>query len=66
MTGTQHQLTATRLKLMRQRLGISQSKAAALLGTGLRTYQGWEAGKQMKATPEIIDILCSALESTPP
>lgn len=53
---------ATRLKLMRSRLGLTQARAAARLGTTLRTYQGWEAGTRSPATPEIIDLACKALE----
>jgi DNA-binding transcriptional regulator YiaG len=52
-----------RLKLMRTRLGITQAKAAALLGTGLRTYQGWESGRNKPMTYEIIDLACQRLES---
>lgn len=52
-----------RLKLMRQRLGITQAEAAAALGAPLRTYQQWEAGRRSPATPEIIDLACATLES---
>jgi DNA-binding transcriptional regulator YiaG len=54
--------TPSRLKLMRSRLGLTQAGAAVRLGTTLRTYQGWEAGKRSPATPEIIDLACLALE----
>lgn len=53
---------AARLKLMRQRLGLTQAQAAAALGTPLPTYQHWEAGRRAPATPEIIDLACEALE----
>lgn len=51
-----------RLKLMRSRLGLTQAGAAEVLGTTLRTYQGWEAGSRSPATPEIVDLACQALE----
>lgn len=55
---------AARLKLMRQRLGITQAEAAAALGAPLRTYQQWEAGRRSPATPEIIDLACAAMENS--
>lgn len=33
------------LKAWRKRLSITQSQAAAVLDVSLRTYQGWEAGR---------------------
>ncbi len=56
--------TASRLKLMRSRLCLTQVGAAELLGTNLRTYQGWESGARSPATPEIIDLACKALEAS--
>lgn len=52
-----------RLRQMRSRLGLTQAEAAELLGTGLRTYQEWEHGRQSPATPEIIGLACDALEA---
>lgn len=33
------------LKAWRERLGITQTRAAELLDVSPRTYQGWEAGR---------------------
>ncbi|HAF39548.1 MAG TPA: hypothetical protein DCG72_11235 [Gammaproteobacteria bacterium] len=33
------------LKAWRERLGITQARAAELLDVSPRTYQGWEAGR---------------------
>jgi len=34
------------LKAWRERLGITQARAAELLDVSPRTYQGWEAGRE--------------------
>lgn len=58
--------TSERLKLMRQRLSLSQAGAAALLNTSLRTYQGWEVGKKPVATEIMIEAMAGYLETKKP
>lgn len=47
--------TAHIIKAWRAELGLSQSRAAALLGVNLRTYQGWENGRPFPY-PEILRL----------
>ena len=35
------------LKAWRERIGVTQARAAELLDVPVRTYQGWEAGRDV-------------------
>lgn len=45
---------ATQLALHRQRLGLTQAGAAALLDVGLRTYAIWERDDDPKRRPHVL------------
>lgn len=45
-----------RLKRLRERHGLTQTEAAARVGTGLRTWQNWEYGRT-RPNPMIAKLL---------
>ena len=47
------------LKAARKRLNLTQREMAEKLGTPLRTYQGWEAGRR---APGIVPVCMKLLE----
>lgn len=54
-------MTAPQLRKWRDRLGLSQARAAAALGVSLRTYKRWEQdGPQY---PTLVRLACAALEN---
>lgn len=52
-------MTPATLKAWRQRLGMSQQKAAGALGISKRQYQNYEWGRA--AIPRAIELACAAL-----
>lgn len=51
------------LKLMRDRLDISQAKIAAIVGVKTQTISNWENGKSIPSlTPEQTEKLCELLD----
>jgi DNA-binding XRE family transcriptional regulator len=42
-------MTPTALKQLRQSWNLTQSALSTLMGVPLRTYQGWEGGRQVPA-----------------
>lgn len=53
-------MTAAELLKWRQRLGISQIKAAELIGCSRRGYQMWESGKS--DIPKSIALAIAAIQ----
>lgn len=51
-------------KAWRQRMGITQARAAELLDVSPRTYQGWEAGRTERLHPRMVELALWALEKT--
>lgn len=50
------------LKAWRQRLGITQAKAAKILDVPLPTYQGWEGGRRFDRE-KILRLAMSRVEA---
>ncbi len=42
---------AQKIRAARKRLGLSQARAAALVGVGMRTYCHWEAATRIPLPP---------------
>lgn len=47
-------MTADEMKAWRQRTGLSQAKAAQMIGCGRRSWQVWEAGE--REIPRYIEL----------
>lgn len=52
-------MTARQLANWRQKMGISQAKAALLMGISLRSYTRYEAGEW--PVPKLVELACKAL-----
>ena len=48
-----------KLKAARMRLNLTQREMAEKMGTPLRTYQGWEAGRK---APGIVSVCIKLIE----
>ena len=56
-------ITAEKVKAIRERLNLSQAVFARKLRTSVRTYQGWEQGKT-KPNPQAV-LLLKMVEKSP-
>lgn len=64
-------MTPSALKSWRAALGLTQAGAAEALGVPKRTYEGWEAGRQLSKHPSLLALACETVKrrrkrKTPP
>ena len=60
MRGIEEQVTGSLLQSARQRLGLSQTAFAALLGIAQPTLSAYESGRRQPTVPTLLRMLASA------
>jgi putative transcriptional regulator len=58
-----HEFSELNIKLIRETIGFSQSKFAALIGVNIRTLQNWEQGRRHPTGPA--KILLKLVQTAP-